>query len=176
MAKGIPAWMQALGQGVLQAVVNSPQAQAVQDGTPRRIRDQIGQWMGHLGQNAMLVWAPALVRNELCSFCDEDAISKCVACGDFVCLGHSFASHRAELLCDECVSNVLPEGRVPETAEQRAFKFFNLSEQATLEEVKAVYRVRVQKAHPDRGGDDRLFNETTAALRVLEEHFLRKAA
>lgn len=178
MAKGIPGWLSALGQSALNAVANSPQAQAVQDGTPRRIMDQLGQWFGHLGQAALVEWSPSLVRNELCCFCDDGAIGRCMSCGDFTCLGHAHVSYRAELLCDECVGRVLEgsENAKHKTPEQLAFAYFNLTDTATLDEVKAVYRLRVQKAHPDKGGTDEEFNEATRAFRVLEEHYAKRKA
>ena len=169
-------WMKAVGQQALNAVASSSPVQAVHDGTPRRIMDQFGQWVSHLSRNALVEWTPALVRNEMCSFCDEGAIGKCMCCGDFVCLGHAHVSYRAELLCDECVERVLDSGSRKKTKEQLAFAYFHLTEEATLEEVKAAYRIRVQREHPDRGGSDSAFNETTAALRVLEQYFSRGKA
>jgi hypothetical protein len=102
-----------------------------------------------------------------------------MVCEDFTCLGHAHVSFRAELVCDECVGSLLNEEESArrKSPEQLAFAYFNLTDSATLEEVKAVYRIRAQKAHPDRGGTEKEFNEATQAFRLLEEYFSnRKAA
>lgn len=175
MAGAVPDWIKALGQSAFHAVATSNPVQAVHDGTPRRIMDHLGQWFAHLSQNALIEWTPALVRNERCSFCEEGAIGRCMCCKDFTCLGHAHVSHRAELLCDECVGRVLDDGESArrKTPEQLAFAYFHLTEEATLEEVKASYRVRALRTHPDQGGSDSLFQEASEKLKVLEKYFSR---
>lgn len=155
----------------MDAAANSGPGQAIRDGTPGRVADQLGQWVGHLSRNAAVQWSGAFVGRKACSFCEAEAIATCIGCGDPVCIGHGYVSHRAELLCDECVGNLVESE--PSSPEQAAFLFFHLTKDATLEEVKAAYRLRSQTAHPDRGGTTRAMQETTMHFEVLKQHFER---
>lgn len=177
MAKGIPDWAKALGDTLIQVVQSSPPAQAVRDGTPRRVAEQLGQWMGHLSKHAAVKWGPAMLGRELCSFCEEDALGRCISCGDYTCIGHAHVSYRAELLCDECVGTVVESvGQRRDNPVDKAFAHFHLTPEATKEEVEAAYRQRTKTAHPDRGGSTQEQQQTNNHYRVLRSYFDRKAA
>lgn len=156
----------------MDAAANSGPGQAIRDGTPGRVADQLGQWMGHLSRNAAVQWGGAFIGRKTCSFCDTEAIGECIGCGDPTCIGHAFVSHRAELFCDECVEEAADRG--DQTPEQEAFAFFHLTKHATFEEVSAAYRLRSKTAHPDRGGDTRLMQQTSHHYSVLKAHFERR--
>lgn len=172
--KQIPHWMKNIGNSLLNAAVQSEPVQAVLDGTPRRIADQLGEWFAHLSQNATMQWAPAMVRRRTCDFCDKDSMSCCIACQGNVCLAHAHVSHRAELLCDECVGTVLDAvSAKQQSPSAKAFAFFHLTEHATLGEVTLVYRSRSKDLHPDHRGADRdmkLMNEHYEVLKKYFEH------
>lgn len=171
-----PNWMNALGTTVLQMASNTPAAQAIQDGAPRRVLDQLGSWFGHLSQQAMIHWSTSMLSGVRCSFCDEDALGKCIACGDPCCLGHSHVSYRAELLCDECVGSLLQKTSREKGPVEVALEYFRLTREASLEDLKAMYRHRSKSIHPDRGGTDREMSTLNQHYRVLTEHFERRAA
>lgn len=164
-----------MGSALFSAVANSEPVQAIKDGTPRRIADQLGQWMAHLSQNATVAWAPSLVRRSTCEFCDVDGISKCIGCKAVVCLAHAHVSHRAELLCDECVGTVLDTVNAKQQSPVvRALSFFHLTTDATFDEVSMVYRNRSKDAHPDRGGSKREMQQVNEHYEVLKKHFEHK--
>lgn len=167
----IPAWLKSLSGGLLTALENE---RMPDQATPRRVADQFGQWSAHLVRHAGVRWAPYLLRAEICSFCDADALAACISCGDPCCLGHAYVSHRGELLCDECVEMSITKRRKRSQIEL-AFSYFNLTSSATFEEVTAVYRLRSKNEHPDAGGrgDMTVLNQK---YHQLKEHFSRKAA
>lgn len=171
----IPSWVQSVGGVLLNAVAQSEPVQAVKDGTPRRVADQLGQWFAHLAQNASLNWTAAVLRRRKCEFCDEEALSTCISCSGYVCLAHAHVSHRAELLCDECVDTVLSRVEAKQKSPvSKAFAFFHLTEDATLVEVSAMYKQRSREAHPDQGGSDELMREVNTHHDVLKRHFDKK--
>lgn len=171
----LPPWLNQVGGALFNAVAQSEPVQAVKDGTPRRIADQLGQWFAHLSQNATAHWAPALLRRKSCEFCDAEAISTCIGCGGYVCLAHSHVSHRAELLCDECVDTVLTNVEAKQKSPvAKAFAFFHLTQDASWEEVNGVYRTRSREAHPDRGGSDQTMSEVNTHYDVLKKHFEKR--
>lgn len=49
------------------------------------------------------------------------------------------------------------------------FKTLNVSESASLDEIKSAYRKLASKNHPDRGGDTRLFQEIQGAYDTLSD-------
>jgi hypothetical protein len=79
----------------------------VDTGAPSRVFEQLGQWMGHLSRNATLQWGPNLLDPYLCAFCDEDAVTQCVVCESPACLAHGLINHRADLVCEECVTQMV---------------------------------------------------------------------
>lgn len=168
----VPAWAQALTETLFQAASNPAGRQNL---APRRIAEQLGQWFGHLSRNAALHWTPTLAGGHLCSFCDESAMGTCTVCQDPCCLAHAHVSHRAELVCDECIDRLL--GRQAKRGpEKQAFDFFNLTSQARWEDVQAVYKARIRLAHPDVGGSDAETVKVNRFYVVLKEHYQRKAA
>lgn len=166
-----PSWVKALGQTVMEAAAQSGPGQAIRDGTPGRVADQLGQWWAHLSKNAAIHWVSAFVGRQTCSFCEAEAIAACISCGDPTCIGHAFVSHRAELFCDDCVAQAMDGEGQERTPAQEAFAFFHLTKDASLTEVTAVYRDRSKKAHPDRGGSTREMQMVTRHYSVLQAHF-----
>lgn len=142
---------------------------------PRRAADQLGQWAAHLSRSALESWGPYLLSGEICAFCSENALSDCVVCNDPVCLAHSHASFRGELICDECVERAQGKSK-KRTKTQQAFDYFHLSSTATMDEVTAIYRQRSKSAHPDQGGLGTSMTELNTHYFVLKQHFERKAA
>jgi hypothetical protein len=75
------------------------------------------------------------------------------------------------------VSKVLGEETLRDsskTPEQAAFKYFNLTETATWEEVNAIFRARSKTAHPDKGGTTSEMAQASQHLMTLKRHFERK--
>jgi hypothetical protein len=141
--------------------------------------DQLGQWIGHLSQNAAVEWAPNLLQNRNCEFCSDIAMSGCFVCGAPCCLGHGHVSFRAEIVCERCVSKLVGEEMLRDsdenkTPEQRAFKYFNLTDTATWEEVNAIFRARSKTAHPDKGGQTGEMAQASQHLMVLKRYFDKK--
>ena len=134
---------------------------------PKRMANQVGQWVAHLSRNAALHWAPNLADPDICAFCEEDAIADCMACGDPSCIAHAHISHRAELICDECVGKLMearakkprrkrrenpaksPRQQVPPEVLQ-ALAMLGIAPEATWEEINTAYREAVRVNHPDR--------------------------
>lgn len=167
---GVPHWLKSLSGGLLSAL----EKEAIPDpGTPRRVADQFGQWTAHLSKNAIAHWTPYLLRSNQCEFCDEDALSDCVACGDPCCLGHSHVSHRGEMVCDECVGKLLGQTKKRSKLDL-AFEYFNLTRAASLDEVTAIYRVRSKQEHPDSGGRD--MSKLNQHYHLLKDHLQKRAA
>jgi hypothetical protein len=170
-------------------------------GAPRRVMDQLGQWMGHLSRNATIHWGPSLIDPVDCSFCDEDAVTDCIVCGDAVCLAHSHISHRAEAICDECVEFASrakekkekkhkkqrrraapPPGNASDSQVAQALAILGLSPGASWEDVQGAYRAAARANHPDRfqgtqreQAEGRLKN-INAAFNVLKAHYSKRAA
>lgn len=165
-------------------------------GAPRRLVDQVAQWVAHLSQNAIAQWGPAVAADEGCSFCSEDAVAKCICCQDWCCLAHAHVNYQAEVLCDECVDWLLdnkrtratkratkrgkqeprPRTRQESTGPADAFAFFNLTPSADFETVTAVYRARARDAHPDKGGNEQEAAKINQMYQVLKRHFEARAA
>lgn len=173
-SSGIPGWVQALSGSLFGVVQQNVEAAGV---APRRMLDQLGQWVGHLSQHAAIEWAPSMLQNENCSFCSDISMARCFVCGVPCCLGHGYVSFRAEIVCENCVSKVLGEETLRDsskTPEQAAFKYFNLTETATWEEVNAIFRARSKTAHPDKGGTTSEMAQASQHLMTLKRHFERK--
>lgn len=138
---------------------------------PRRVADQVGQWIAHLSKNAAIQWGPRLVDPDLCTFCDQDAVTDCLVCGDACCMAHAHVSHRADGICDECVQAAITQrakGRrarrkrreaAPEPQQSsnsipfevlQAFSMLGISPTATWQEVNDAYRAAAVANHPDR--------------------------
>ncbi len=159
---------------------------------PRRVADQVGQWIGHLSKNAAINWAPNLVDPDLCTFCEQDAISDCIACGDPVCIAHAHISHRAQVVCDECIAKLLANsGKKPRRKRSavpkldpevlKAFQILGVPTSADWDEVNAAYRAAAVANHPDKfqgakkvGAETRMKN-INAAFAVLKEHYQKAA-
>lgn len=170
----VPSWVQALSNSLFGVVQQNVEAAGV---APRRMLDQLGQWVGHLSQNAAIEWAPSMLQNQNCSFCADIAMGRCFVCGTSCCLGHSHVSFRAELVCEGCISKLVGEETLRgsnKTPEQLAFKYFNLTESATLDEVNAIFRARSKTAHPDKGGTTSEMAQASQHLMVLKRYFERK--
>lgn len=84
-------------------------------------------------------------------------------------------SYRGELLCDECVGNVIEKQRNKSNVEL-AYEHFNLTSGASLEEVNAIYKMRSRKKHPDQGGDNDGMSCLNQNYELLKEHLQRRAA
>ena len=169
-------------------------------GAPRRVMDQLGQWMGHLTRNATIHWGPSLIDPAECSFCDEDAVTDCIVCGDPVCLAHAHVSHRAEAICDECVEfaskarekkekkqkrqnrRASPPRNPAESQVAQAFAILGVSPGAPWEEVQSAYKSAAKANHPDRfqgtqreQAEGRLKN-INAAFNILKAYYQKRAA
>lgn len=174
----VPSWVQALG-GSLFNVMRQNVSEVVDTKTPRKLLDQLGQWIGHLSQNAAIEWVPSVLRNEQCYFCSDIAMSRCCVCNLPCCLGHAHVSFRAELVCDGCLGKLLGDGpieKAPKTPETEAFEYFNLLPSATFEEVNAVYKARAKEHHPDKGGSPQEMAKAGQHLLVLKRYFDKQAA
>jgi hypothetical protein len=174
----IPSWAQALAGSLFGAVQQNVEATGA---APRRMLDQLGQWVGHLSQNAAVSWAPSMLTNENCSFCSDISMSRCFVCGAPCCLGHGHVSFRAEIVCEKCIAQLVGEEALRDsdankTAEQRAFKYFNLTDSATFDEVNAIFRARAKTAHPDKGGSTPEMAKASEHLMTLKRYFDKKAA
>lgn len=55
------------------------------------------------------------------------------------------------------------------------FKYFNISENSSLDDVKAQYRKLSKQYHPDMGGDNESFQEVTKEYRLALEFLKQKA-
>ena len=169
MAK-FPGWAQAVAGALYNTIQNNgaPDFEA-----PRRVVQQLGEWGAHLSKHAAEQWGGSLLAGQPCVFegCEQDAMGPCVVCGDPVCLAHSHVNYLAELVCDNCVDNAIaanPQGgarRPHSDPVAEALAFFCVTRSASLEDIQAVYRRRMQTAgHPDRGG-------TVAGAQEINHHF-----
>lgn len=149
-------------------IFSSLEKGTIDTGAPKRFTDQMSQWVGHFSRNALENWVPNLMDPVLCSFCEEDAVADCIACGEPACMAHSHISHRAELICDECVAEAIkvkgkkprrkrreqpPQQRVPQGLPPEviaAFQIIGASPQSTFEEVAAAFKAAAVANHPDR--------------------------
>lgn len=166
---------------------------------PRRVADQLGQWLGHLSRNAAIHWSPNIADPEQCSFCDSDAVTDCIACGDACCVAHAHISHRAEAICDECVQKLLSQSEKKRRRQRRqrphaaspprdahadvaqAFVILGVQPGAPWETVQMAYKAAAVANHPDRfQGVQREQAEVrlktiNAAFNVLKSHYQRAA-
>jgi len=176
--EGFPPWVQALGSSLF-GVMKANVSDMVDTKAPRKLLDQLGQWVGHLSQNAAVEWVPSILRNEQCTYCSDIAMGRCCVCDRPTCLGHAHVSFRAELVCDGCLARLLGQEEVPEaqkTPETEAFAYFNLTPAATFEEVNAVYRARAKNQHPDKGGSHQEMAKAGQHLLVLKRYFEKQQA
>jgi hypothetical protein len=162
---------------------------------PERIGSQLSSWVGHFVNNASLHWSKALIDNQVCDFCRQDALSECISCGARVCLQHAHVSYRAEAVCDECVESLL-ESRQEERKARRqynrrqekaqapktevspevkeAFKKLGLKFGAPWDEVRIAYKGLSLKYHPDtnkRASAQSKMVEINQAYSVLKNYY-----
>lgn len=164
----------------------------VSEGAPRRLVDQLGQWVGLLSKNAATKWAPSFLGEVYqCGFCEGDALTRCSVCGVDVCLAHSAVRHTAEAVCDECIQIAVdarkqpkrrrksrkPPERPPQKADDvvEAYAVLGLAVGADLDIVEAVFRKKAGTCHPDKGGSEAEFSRITAAYHLLKTHLQRAA-
>jgi len=151
-------WAQAAAQ-----IFSSYEKGKVDIGAPKRVVVQLGQWFGHLAKNAAIKWTPALAESASCSFCDEDAVTNCIVCGDPCCIAHAHISHRAEAICDECVEKAVQKSgkkkkksrREPRNSQgdlsiRQAYAVLGLSTNASWQEIQEAYKYMAVANHPDR--------------------------
>lgn len=162
---------------------------------PKRVADQVGQWIGHLSRNAAINWAPNLADPDVCTFCEQDAIADCIACGDPTCIAHAHISHRAQVICDECVAKLLANsGRKPRRKRSsmpkepklppeilQAFSVIGVPPTSDWDAVNAAYRAAAVANHPDRfqgihkAKAEAQMKNINAAFAALKEHFQKAA-
>jgi hypothetical protein len=140
----------------------------IDTGAPKRFTDQMSQWVGHFSRSAIESWVPNLMDPVLCSFCEEDAVTDCIVCGEPACMAHAHISHRAEIICDECVAEALktrgkkPRRKRREQAPQQqrqpgippaviaAFQTLGVTPEASFDEVAAAFKSAAVANHPDK--------------------------
>jgi hypothetical protein len=167
---------------------------------PVRVAEQLGQWVTHFSKNAAASWVPAILNPCMCSFCDEDAVTDCIACKDPICMAHGHISFRAEGLCDECVEKAVsahgPKQKKTRTGTREkpsrrpsvssdlanAFATLGVASSATWPEVQAAYKALALANHPDRFPEgtkkreaENVLRSCNAAFSLLKTHFERAA-
>jgi DnaJ-class molecular chaperone len=142
---------------------------------------QLTDWGAHLTRNAVLVWAPAIIRPVRCSEAGCEAVSlvRCDACRGFHCLAHARISYQARAICEACVEKAagIPRPAAPtkglshEEKRRKAFRTLGLTSSATFVEATAAYKKLVVRYHPDKAGTEKKRAEFTMKLKALNEAF-----
>lgn len=193
-------WFQELLGSFTSAAAN----QTFDSSAPAQVKDQLFQWFGHLSANALRNFTPNLVDPEPCEFCPQVSVGDCMVCGAKCCLAHSHISHRAEMVCDECVRSMLgtkeaekraraqerfhrraqQQTRAPDADEQlvAALKVLGLKRGASWEEIHQAYRRLSLEHHPDRARTEKAkakagekLKAINVAYTILKRHYEKAA-
>lgn len=178
-------WFQELLGSFASATAN----QTFDSSAPAQVKDQLFQWFGYLSANALRKFSPNLIDPELCEACPQVSVGDCIVCGARCCLAHAHISHRADLVCDECVRALLgtkekeKQVRAQERAHRKAqrqtsspgadadlisaLKLLGLKRGAPWSEIHTTYRRLSLEYHPDRAKTEKARLKSEAKLKEL---------
>jgi hypothetical protein len=125
--------------------------------------------------------------------CTSPAVGGCVACGQPVCLGHAMVSGSGEVVCMACVYKVVSERKSSrgsptphqegdEKIRRKHLRTLGLEGSPAESEIRAAYKSRAARAHPDRyspskrDAQERKFKRIGQAKDWLLEHLHLEAA
>ena len=173
-------------------------------GAAADILSQLREWGSHLSTNALVAWAPNLIRMAPCESpdvstgkprrCRSTALVECDICGRPCCLAHARIDYFAGGMCEVCVGVAKSAARregtryeaprprkasEPDVAE--ALRALKLRPGATWDDVRARYKRLVVKHNADRPQSQKSRDKNTAELKkingafeVLRKHFEKK--
>lgn len=110
-----------------------------------------------------------------CNVCGGKAIPvRCISCEEFSCARHGFVNATtASMICGQCVAEAMGEEiwTQPEGAKADGFPWgvLEVEEDATREAIKAAFRAKAVKLHPDvchEPGAEERFKELRRAYQV----------
>jgi DnaJ-domain-containing protein 1 len=163
-------------------------------GPQKRIIDQLSQFATHFTRSALERWPGQTLQEAACVMqdCGGEAVLRCLACGQPVCLAHIHVSHRAEGVCDQCVRDLVHmkgaeaprAGRAPTATEiRKALKTLGLRSGASWQQIQRAHRKLAAQYHPDRAPSDTArgmledrVKRINVAFEVLRVHHERDAA
>ena len=186
-------WFQELIGSFASAASN----QTFSSAAPAQVQDQLMRWLGYLSVNAVKNFAPNAIDPEPCEFCPSSgpqiSLGDCMVCGAKCCLAHSHISYRAEMVCDECIREMLGtkedekaarrterarakaqrQTKAPNADEQlvAALKTLECKRGAPWEDIHMSYKRLTLKHHPDRAKSEATRAKAEEKLKTINSAY-----
>lgn len=158
----------------------------------RHLMEQVRVFGQHLGTNLLRRWPQNILQPRRCTMdnCEAIGVAPCRVCGEWTCLAHSHVSHTGDIVCNQCVRDMIEQRAKERRASSggdawqgapkkgggrmtpaQAFRVLDIKPGVSWDEVKKAWRKKAAQNHPDHEQDDKKRAKVEARAKRINEAF-----